>query len=251
MKVNTDLTRDDMETIKENEKEILFLLQELDKVRQFKLGDYLICIMVNKHTNQRVPMTNSYNVTKKFKVVHVDQCGIPYYKEVSSKGTTRGPAMPMMGEYGHEQHQYGWDSFEFEHDPHFVESVILEAEAGYDPVEVQKSKKKLRDEITKHNADNKIKSSGIAEIVAGFAAMKPGETYWFSGKNGMTINSVKPVVIPTPMRHTYGHGKYKNVVEINVTLSTGKQATYLPHDFMFKNLYKAQPRSYRELSETI
>lgn len=253
MKVNTELTKEDMEIIESNEKDTMDLLERLEKARQFKLGDYIVCSLINNETKQRMPLTNSYNVNRKFKVVHVDKAGIPYIKEVSSNGKTRGVMSSLFGQYEFDayshHHHWGFDSWEFEHDPHFVESVILEAEGSYDPVEVQKNKKKLRDEVTKHNKDNKLKTSDIADVEAVFAAMQPGEVYWFSIKNFMTVLSTQVVAIKTGLR---GKAATKNITQIEVQLSSnGKTERYSPNQFQYRNLYKAQPRSYRELSDTI
>lgn len=248
---NKNLSTEDLNVISQNETEMYSIVSQLEKVRQFNTGDYLICIRVAKDTGQRVAITNSYGTHTKFKVVFIDKNGIPYVKEISSNGLTRGPIKSLMG--SHEQDQWGnhgWNDFEFEHDPHFVEAIILSAEQGYDPTEVQRNKKKLRDEITEHNIKSKLKTSETADVVAAFATMQPGETYWFSTKNGMVIDKATIIPIPVGWKNHYGR-KVGHITQVEVTLSNGKKQTYLPHEFRHRNLYKAMPRSYKELSDSI
>lgn len=249
---NDQLSARDLGWIKHNEEIMLAFLNRLKEVTQFKLNDYLIAYKIFPDSGQKVPITNSYGTPIKYKVVHTDKAGIPYIKMVASSGAVVGDVQalvifdPFDGTIA--------DGYHYTHDPHFVESIILE-DKTYDPTEIQRNKKLLRDEIVKHNREAKINTKDLSELIKTFNSMNVGEKYWFSIKNNMTINRI--TIVPAS-KHVgaltvskYSKQKIKDIPEIEVTLSNGSTDTYYPHVFLGKNLYTKQPRSINEIHKIL
>lgn len=240
-----ELTPNDIDVIEQIETFLGRLIDELDRARKFNMNDYLICSQHCSDTGQKVLMTNSYGTPIKFRIVHVDANGMPYAKEINSSGDPRGDIINLV-----DTDEFSGTRVIFEHDPHFLDAIILSTESEYDPTENQRKKKQNREDIIQHNTKAKVNTLELKSLIDLFATMVVGQTWWFSTKNYMHVIDLR-----VTSGRTIGHGMlyrgFKHVFEIDVRLSNGNTKTYHPHDFLNKNLYSKQPRSYKELSDSI
>lgn len=257
------LTVEDLNVIAKNEREIGLIVNRIDKLRTFKLGDYVIAFQVSFDTKQKVPVCNTYGVPIKYQVVHVDKNGIPYVKHLNTKAkssvSVSGNIIPMIGrDEDSRWGRHGYSDFDFELDPEFVDSIILEEEK-FNALEKHMSVRNLRKEITDHNKKVKFDLSTIEGAVKALDTMEIGHTYWISIKSGFTVNHIDIVALNygdrsfrTRTGSTYNYPKnMKAVKRIHVTRSNGEKETIYPHQLMYTNLYFEMPRSYKELSEKI
>ena len=103
---------------------------------KFKPGDWVIKTWKEYDTQRWIPtkisMTNP--APKKFKIVHVDEEGVPWFK-----------SLKVNGELADDLHWIeGWscDVERLEPDPDYIDYVLLECEEEYDPLATYKMMKR-------------------------------------------------------------------------------------------------------------
>ena len=94
--------------------------------------------------------SSSNDAPRKYKVVHIDEAGLPYVMKVSMKGELCGDMKCIAG--------YDLECTKFEYDPDFLDHQILaEEDEKFDPQEVYKEKRdeyfKTRPKRTRTTAD--------------------------------------------------------------------------------------------------
>lgn len=244
------LKKDDLCVIKETETYLSGTIFCIEKARRFKLNDILF-----RRWYDGTLCKNSYGPIK-YKVVHVDKNGMPYAKEMTSAGNPRGELISIYNHYVMliEDHigypaVLSMEEDIFSHDPHYIEHIIIAEEGeNYDPAEASRKKKILREEIIKHNKDNKIALHETKDAIEALNRMEIDQVYWLSNKTYFTVNKIET---DSTIKHCgYPRGMLQ-ARKITVTKSNGEVLQLMPHDLWRTNLYLSQPRSYKELSDTI
>lgn len=245
------LNRDDLKVIDETERRISHYTTLVNKSKQFKQGDILF--YWNIYT-QKIE-SNSYGPIK-YKVVHTDSNGLPYLKQLSSTGAPRGSLLSIFNMYEEAESYFEDHTYEKQptdilmHDPHYVDHMIIAEENDeYDPSEISRKKKILRDEIIKHNKASKLDVSEVDKAVELMNNMVVGQVYWQSSKTCFTINSIERTTVPS--HYGYSKRKITDIPKITVIKSNGDEVQMLPTDLWRTNLYGKKPRSYKELSDSI
>lgn len=107
----------------------------------FKVGDYLIRKIRDWDINYNKPKGDWRNVkihpkskmNKKFRVVHIDNHGVPYVKHIKVNGSLGGiVCMASMN----------FQVSRFEPDPEHMEHIILDMQSEFDPLQTHKEGKK-------------------------------------------------------------------------------------------------------------
>jgi hypothetical protein len=234
-----------------------YIMNLLDVVRSFKLGDYIIVVRISNDTQQRVPAKNSYGAIIKYQVVFVDELGLPHVKLINNNGKPSGRIQALLTTYSRFQWgAVGYDDYDFQLDPDYADSIILQSESEYDPMERHNALKSARQEITDHNKRIKLPTSTIQEVVETFSKLEVGITYWTSPKRGFTVLENTHYVLNK--KTTYVNGlkvsyapNHTVINKIKVRHSNGKIKTYEPADMKKKNIYAGIPKSYNDKSDSI
>jgi hypothetical protein len=252
-----ELTLEDREHISYAVRDMKYVIGLIDQVRQFKSGDYLICVHISNDTGQRVPSKNSYGAILKWKVIYVDELGLPHVKLINNKGKPHGALRSLVSTYSEEEWTIpGHDDYAFELDPDYVEAIILQQQESYDPVSRHNTLKLARQETTDFNKSIKMPTSSMEEVVDTFAKLQVGITYWTSHKRGFTVleNNICTLKQKTTYignkRVRYPSGQII-INKIKVRHSNGKIKTYEPADMKNKNIYTGIPKSYNDKSDSI
>lgn len=248
------LGSDDRECIKETETIIEVLLASIKRNREFKIDDYLIGFFIGNSKPQLIK--SSAGVPFKYKVVHVDSNGIPYIKPLNKNGSPYGALIPTVDlDFNNDFYALSTsvlNYIQYELDPDFVDHIILGAEESYDPSMKLRKAASLRKEINTHNAENKLQTKDIADMIKIFDTVKVGEKYWTSAKTSFNIDSIGGVPWVEYHRRLAYRVKMQTIPTITITYSNGKTETLMPHQIENMNLYKKQPRSLtRELNNPI
>lgn len=147
------------------------------KLNNFKVGDYLIAYnpWMPRDDKAKKPQTAGVvSAVKKFKVIHVNEYGVAFYKGVGLNG--------KMGEgikcVDHETY--------LEVDPDYTESIILGHE--YEPYPGLKDKKKLRKKKLEVIKANGIYLKDTAHAVEFAKTLKVGDI-WYSGRGAENLLS--------------------------------------------------------------
>lgn len=224
-------------------------MDALERSKQLQIGDYLI-LHVWDHNNKKALQTNSYGAPIKYKVVHAQQHGIPFIKRVNKKGDPIGPLYSVMGMLDTDDYIRRGQRFEFELDPDFADSLLLQDK--YDPATLHRSKKDIWKAVTEHNKACKVPTDQLADVILFFNTLNVGDIFWISNvshyivhdKNALdskelSKNRVKGY--PTRVKGPF-------VTVLTVADKNGK-VIKISHDYFHgKALYRERPRSYRELN---
>lgn len=251
------LSAEDMKHIQSSVNDLRGIVKQFEEARQFKVGDYIICLQINKDTQQKVPMKNSYGATQKWQIVFVDELGLPHAKSVIGvSGRPGGKVRSLVWIYGDDEWLIdGYDDYSFELDPDYVDSIILESDQ-YNPMEKHNELKSARQQIIEHNKKIKMPTATIDQVVDTFSKLEVGTTYWTSAKKGFTVLENNPHVLRSKVvlvkDKKIRYGKHHTVVcKIKVRHSNGRIEIYEPADMKNKNIYAGVPRSYNDPSDSI
>lgn len=175
-KNNPDINADDIEYIEHtiDTNPAYDWLRVKDRC-QFVVGDIVIKMMhdydYDKDKDFIRPETVSHvnKAARKYKVVHVDQYGVPWLKVLKANGgmgTEMICAPNISPSY-------------FAPDPDYADHVILSEEgAEFDPIEAAKKRRAERREIAKQNKKNRKIFTTVDEVSAFLRDLKRGETFW-------------------------------------------------------------------------
>lgn len=257
MKKNINFNSDDQNEVNSFNKLWASYNECVEKSRQFKEGDYLLLHEQENYEEPNLKLkANSYGVAIRYLVVHVNEEGLSFVKEVTSSGKTTGnlicTASVSMPDHDDDKilyHRSG--EFVWTLDPDYADSILLGEK--YDPSTYSKEKKSLWKEITKHNKDNRINTKVAAELVDFLNKLPCGTSLYFSPKSNVII---KEKVVVT--RQEFNNDpKYrdlanwsnlsKNVLVLTIKDKRGTEYLCTTSFFLNKALYKTCPRSYREI----
>ena len=238
-----DLTKQELEAIKQRESIVESLLGAINQVTKFKKGDFLIAFHPQTHYRKRSQMLNSYGAPKKFVVVHTDKYDIPYMKEINKKGTPVGYLIGSVKfENGHTIVKN--NEYDFEVDPDYTDSIIMMDEDNYDSSAVHREKSDTFKAITDHNKQHKVNCNEEKELANWFETnVKVGDVLWKSIMTSYSVLEIKPVPKDKAGRRDY-HYPF-----IKVMTNKGKTLEMRIYDFKWTALYTQRPRSYNELKD--
>ncbi len=240
------LTADDLESIKDSERGMKSFLEAFESSKQFKTGDFLVARKRewDNNGNEKWPReTNSYGAPIKYQVVHTTELGLAFLKKLNSQGNLEDDLIPAVRDW------YFEDDHRWELDPEFADSLILQAE--YDPAEVHKNRKVAWKEVTDYNKANKICTGEIAPIVDFFKTLKVGDTIWTSNVSHFTIQDSRQMPRVDAKKLDTGLSNRVKGPHVTVLTVVDKKSAIkdITADYFFeKALYKARPRSYKELN---
>lgn len=237
------LSDHELEFIKEREEVVKETLNELKKVQEFKVDDYLIAFRKEYYSNKVTQVKNSYDAPKKYQVVHVDSNGIPYIKELNKKGSPIGQLMcPVDVHEGGGRIVRNTD-MRFEVDPDYTDSIIMMDEENYDSSQVHRMKSDTFKEITEHNKKHKVKCGDLKEVAEFFSTVTSGMVLYKSIKTHFTVLEINAIPRDSANR-LKGEPTFMKIQD-----SKGKINNVSLKDFQYKALYTARPRSYNELKD--
>jgi len=229
------------------------LLSKIEKLGQFKVGDYLIKTREwPRHMNdghpQKEVQKNSYGVPVKYVVLHVEG-KVPFAKRITAKGTPIGSLECCIPELDDDDtSQWEWH---FELDPDYTDAVILDSVDDYDAAAIHKQKRDTFKDVTDHNKANKVNCHKFEDIVQFMNDINVGESYWVSTRSSILVQEKLSIVngtIPYNRRGNFG-SKNVTVPILKCVNNKGESVTIYPLDLYRTNVYKARPRSYKELKD--
>lgn len=243
------LTTADHQVINEFNSKYEAGLDALEKAKQLQVGDFLILNLWD-YKGDKSLHKNSYGAPIKYKVVTASKHGIPFIKKVNKKGEPIGKLYTCMGMLESDDYRIDGQKFEFELDPDFADSLLLQDQ--YDPATLHKSKKDIWKSVTEHNKACKVKTGTIQEVVLFFNAVNVGDTLWTSNVSHYLIQDKKtmsPQNFNNSIKHYHGTRiKGPHVIVLTLLDKKGKTKDITADFFHCKALYKERPRTYRELN---
>ncbi len=136
-----NLSKDDVEFINHQSRENQ-VHQYFDNIvpNDYKVGDYLIRKIMDTddwsyHTKGKwrtVKVSPDSKANKKFKVVHIDQYGVPYCKHIKINGKLGGIICMASMNFAESR---------FEPDPEHMDHIILDSDEEFDPLILHKASK--------------------------------------------------------------------------------------------------------------
>lgn len=223
------------------------LLETLEKVKQFGVGDYLVLYVGVDEKSLQIQV-NSYGAPIKYKVVHSDKHGIPFIKRVNKKGEPIGALGTCTGSLESDLYRFG--AWEFRLDPDFADSILLED--SYDPAVLHRTKQDIFKAVTKHNKNVKLKTGSKNEVIEIFKNVVVGDTLWVSNSGFYLIQDKKTILVKDFNKDRSSYHKTYIIKDPYVTVLTvrdkkNKVQEIAPDFFYGKALYKERPRTYKEL----
>jgi len=171
------------------------------KLNNFKVGDYLIGYnpWIPRDDKAKRPQTAGVvDVVKKFKVIHVNEYGVAFYKGVG-----------LNGKMGENVKCVDHETF-LEVDPDYTESIILGHE--YEPYPGIKDKRKLRKKKLEIIKANSVYPEETKDAVEFAKTLKIGDI-WYSARdlNGFLgassfYDAIEIVELPVFENVTVGYG---------------------------------------------
>jgi hypothetical protein len=240
------LTAEEKAYIKNNEKAIGDVLSIINAVKQFRDGDFLIAFhqATGFGDTKLRPVTNSYGAVKKFQVVAVDKHGIPYMKELNKNGKPAGQLISSIQNDSQRGMGYNYrQTYIFEVDPDYTDSIILDDQEGYDATGILKAKSDTFKEIAEHNKKIKVEANDAKLLAAFIATIKVGDLLWRSNVSSWVVVEINP--LPRDKAN-----RIENYIPFaKVTTNKGKTIPLCFHDFRGRALYTSRPRTYKELRD--
>jgi len=242
------LTFEDHNIIREFDDKFGAGLEAWEKAKQLQVGDFLI-LHLDDGLGKMILQRNSYGAPVKYKVVHSSKHGVPFIKKVSKKGTPVGKLYTCMGSLDTDDYRMPGQKFQFELDPDYADSILLEDQ--YDPSQLHKSKKDIWKAVTDHNKANKVKTNEVKDAISFFHTVNIGDVIWTSNVGSYFVQDKKSMTAAAfnniaPWRHRTG---LKGPITV-LTLKDkkGKVFDVAANFFWGKAVYRERPRSYKELN---
>lgn len=261
MSNNFKLSQEDIEDAESTVHGIENVIQEIERCKQFKVGDYLIGRKVTIDIDNHLKVTNkvvkspSYNTVEKFLVVYVSTNGIPFYKQLDINGRAMGYMTCCICGEGASLGIDNTSPWYMELDPDYADAIILDNKADFNPSEQKRHKANLYKDITKYNKANKINTYDDVELEKFLHSLKSGDIMYRSVKTFYTVQNVEYMSLGQARTKYPGvlgiSPRHHKTTFVHVIDSKGKAKMLYSrsHEIMCTNLYKQKPRSYRELSD--
>jgi hypothetical protein len=245
MSKKISLTPTELEYIRSREVIVGSVIESIQQVSQFRLGDFLIAYTpASPYGGKRQLMKNSYGAPKKFTVVHVDKYNVPYMKELNKKGFPIGNIISSIKLDNLGRADRSRD-FEFEVDPDYADAIIMDDQDNFDATNIHKMKSDMFKDITNHNKSLKINCNDDKELIQFLKSLKVGDVVYKSIKTHFTILRIDPI----PTTHNGTRLAASSQVFGQAQDSKGKIFDITQWTFKYAAIYKGRPRSYNELKD--
>jgi len=154
------------------------------KIYNFAVGDIIIKNHVEeiydnlkddwtgKYRMEPVTVSSNNFTPKKFKVVAVDEFGIPWIRQINSKTGKEGDKLESLGDYNSEYIRFTPDTAQ-------ADAVLVGDEASYDPLEQAKLIRKQIANIRKENDKKAFTSDNCEEWGKKFKSLTRNQEVWF------------------------------------------------------------------------
>jgi hypothetical protein len=226
--------------MKEFEESVGKIMESLEKVKQFKEGDYLVAFEDHRDYSGRgnmvtKPLTNSYGATRKFQVVHIDSNGIPHAKEVTNKDNVAGALVSCLKGFASNH------NIDFVLDPDYAEAIILGMADEFDPNLIKKNLSSIHKEITDYNKGIKVNTRDRKQVIAFIDSLSVGSSYWTSTSTQYIVQDI--AAIPRDKSNRV----LPDVQFVVVKNNKGRIVKHSLWSLEDKNIYLGRPRTYSEL----
>ncbi len=176
------LSEEDLKSIRLNlEGPHAHLLREMKKW-VFNVGDVVVRYHKTKD-GKRGPIctvSDTNKAPKKFKVVHIDELGIPHLKIITKDGNKLSQTIMCLANQDHA-------SFTFELDPELAECILMDNVDGYDPMAAAKANRIRRKEMNEHNMKLFRTLVSHAEVNKELENWQRGTVFWFRNIDGRGV----------------------------------------------------------------
>lgn len=235
------------------------LLEEIERCKQFKVGDYLIAKWPpnGDEVSGDVLLNTSYKTPEKFVVVYANKDGIPFYKRLDANSKPVGRMVvcvcpPQDG-------VVDGSEYYMELDPDYADAIILDSKADFNPSMQRKLKADLYKEITKYNKGIKVDTKDKASLEKILGGLTPGDILYKSATTFYTVqNTERMTRRQAEAKYGYkfrgmssGIPTHVKLAIVHVVDSKGKSKILSSclWDITYSNLYIDKPRSYKELKD--
>jgi hypothetical protein len=233
------------------------LMEEMERCKQFKVGDYLIARYIMEQYKPGVIVeSGAYHTPDKFVVVYVNADGIPFYKKLDARGKAVGSIVCCLCE--NDTISNG-SNYYMELDPDYADAIILDSKSEFNPSEVKKRKQELYREITKWNKEAKVDTKDKPALEKFFKTLSAGDILYKSAKNFYTVqNSEMMTRKQAEIKYGYKFRQTSSDIPavtklclVHVVDSKGKAKILCSvlWEMQYSNLYTKRPRTYRELKD--
>ena len=223
----------------------------IEKVKQFQVGDYLILYVTRYEGESMAIRKNSYGAPIKYKVVYCTKHGVPFVKRVNKRGKPIGDVSSCVGTLHTDDFKsYDSQKFEFVLDPDYADSILLQDE--YDPANLHRSKKDIWKAVTDHNKSCKVKTHNLKDVTTFFNTVNIGDTLWMSNVSHVLVQDKKimsPKDFNQQVKRKDKTGLRSPLIPILTIRDKNSNIKDITPDFFCtKALYKERPRTYKELN---
>jgi len=111
------------------------------------------------------------NKPDKFMIFHKDSDGFVFVKRINANGKLGKEVQCLTTQYANPR-------YEFEADPEYIESIILDDEASYDPLKAEKALNKLKGQIRRKNKKLEIVYDDAADAYKAICAYKVNDVIY-------------------------------------------------------------------------
>lgn len=240
------LEKHELHFIAERERSVDSFYAALDKIPKFKVGDFLIAYYplddmdIEDGITTRHLHLNKYGKPQKYIVVSVDKYGVSYIKELNKDNKPFGKLLCTLTE--------NWEGlldlnmyYEFQIDPEYEDSIIMDSESEYDPNISLKELSKLEKDIRAHNDAIRFVLDSELKLLELVKSQSVGDTYYKSYKSFFTILSLVENVKLTPT------GRVRDNIILGVAQDhTGKKFNLMRKHLWKRPIYSSRPRSFAQ-----
>jgi hypothetical protein len=237
------------------------MLEEIDRCKQFKVGDYLIGRRVDYNGKFSVVVQSSaYKTPEKFVVVYVNKDGIPFYKKLDVYGKEIGIlTCCLVSQQLSVTRDVKFEGSEYymELDPDYADAIILDSKDTFNPSLQRRQKVELYREITKYNKECKINTKDKVALEKFFKTLKNGDILYKSPQTFYTVQNTESMN-RKQAQQKYGykfdvdsvhHATKLTLVHVVDSKGKAKILSSALWEMQFSNLYNKKPRAYKELKD--
>lgn len=211
----------------------------------FKVGDYLICELMDENKSMNCMQMRSLNIAQKFLVVCIDEYGLLFCKRVYEKGFAAVIECITT-----------WDpsTYHFVSDNDYIDHLLLNVSDPYNPflkIEKYIQKKKWITAKNKRLMFNAANANKMNEIIANF---RNGDNIWKGSSSikkrpiRLTIIATKNVSIPKKQDKYsdmwYVNKKIKEYWVVEAVDDYGNYYSLSTRNFIEEIIYNAKPISH-------
>ena len=154
------------------------------KLYNYAVGDVIIKNVVEEEyddykeewtgrfTMEPVTISHNNRSPKKYKVVAIDEFGVPWIRQINSSTGKEGDKLESLADFD-------TDNIRFTPDVAQADAVLIGDEGSYDPLEQAKLKRKQVSVVRRENKKKAFTSDSNSEWGTKFKSLKRGQEVWF------------------------------------------------------------------------